>query len=66
MSRGVLVLSRKEGERIIIECTDGIIELMVEETKNTRTVLSFKAPTMIRIHRSELLERGDRYESTVN
>ena len=50
----MLVLSRKEGEKIII---DDKIEVTVLETENGQVQLGIDAPKSIEIHREEVYRR---------
>jgi len=50
----MLVLSRKKGQRIVI---DGDIEVRVQRVSRGRVSLSIKAPPEVSIVRGELLER---------
>jgi carbon storage regulator len=47
----MLVLSRKNGESIVI---DGAVKVHVIEVKNNRVRLGIEAPKEIPVHRSEL------------
>ena len=50
----MLVLSRKEGEKIVI---GEAIELLVVEIENDRVKLGVKAPHEIPVHREEVYRR---------
>jgi carbon storage regulator len=50
----MLVLSRKQGEAIVI---GGQIVLRVVEIKRDRVKLAFDAPESVSVHRSEVYER---------
>ena len=50
----MLVLSRKEGESIIIKTADGDIEIVLEKIKGRRGSIGVKAPKHIRVIRKEL------------
>ena len=56
----MLVLSRKQGERVIIG--DGI-EVMVLGTQGKHVRLGFTAPAEVRIHRQEVADRIDKQEA---
>jgi carbon storage regulator len=51
--RKMLVLSRKQGEEIVI---DGNVRVRVIEVTGTRVKLAFHAPADVPIHRSEVAE----------
>jgi len=57
----MLVLSRKNGESIVI---DGAIKVHVIELKNNVVRLGIEAPKEVAIHRSELYERIQKNEKT--
>lgn len=48
----MLVLSRKQGERI---CVGGDIQVTVLEIRGNRVKLGFSGPPSVPIHRSEIL-----------
>ena len=50
----MLVLSRKQGERIIV---DDCVEITVVELRGGRVQLGFRAPEHVAIHRQEIYER---------
>ena len=50
----MLVLSRKQGERIIV---DDCVEIMVLEVRGRKVRLGFRAPEHVAIHRQEIYER---------
>ncbi len=52
----MLVLSRKKNEKVIILTTQGVIEIVVVETRDDKVRLGFRAPKEIIIHREEVLK----------
>ena len=50
----MLVLSRKQGERIIV---DNCVEITVVELRGGKVRLGFCAPEHVAIHRQEIYER---------
>jgi carbon storage regulator len=57
----MLVLSRREGEAIILETSDGTITVRLTEYNGSQTRVGVDAPASVRVLREELLE-----ESQVN
>lgn len=56
----MLVLSRNEGQRLIIETSDGPIVLDVSQAQNGRARLAIDAPQAVQVWREELwAERMD-------
>jgi carbon storage regulator len=53
---GMLVLSRKKNESIVIESADGPINLIVVEIRGDKVRLGFEAAPEIVILRSELID----------
>jgi carbon storage regulator CsrA len=54
----MLVLSRKEGEEIVITATNGeVIRVVVHEQRGDNIRLGFVAPPMVLIDRAEVHER---------
>ena len=49
----MLVLSRKQGERIIV---DDCVEITVVEVRGGKVRLGFRAPDHVAIHRQEIYE----------
>ena len=52
----MLVLSRREGERIVLNTRDGEIIILVTKVKGKSAKLGIEAPTEVRILREELRE----------
>lgn len=53
--RSRLTLTRKHGERVVLETAQGTIEVSVDLRGHRRVRLSFLAPYDVRIVRAELL-----------
>ena len=53
----MLVLTRREGDSVILETSDGPIEISIEEINGAQLRVGFKAPKSVRILRSELKEQ---------
>ncbi len=51
----MLVLERKEGQTVLIQTSDGLIEVMVTRSQAGRVKLGISAPRSISIVREELL-----------
>jgi carbon storage regulator len=60
MERIMLLLARKQGEKIDID--DGLIVVTVHEIRRDCVVLGFEAPRNVRINRREVTERIEREE----
>ena len=52
----MLVLARKQGERIMLVVNGETIVLSVESVKGERVKLGFEAPDSVRIVREELIQ----------
>lgn len=50
----MLVLSRKQGESVVLNTSDGEIEVVMLETKGSRARIGFTAPESVKIVRKEL------------
>ena len=50
----MLVLSRREGERIVLNTSDGEIIILVTKVKGKAAKLGIEAPTEVRILREEV------------
>lgn len=60
---GMLVLTRKLGEKIILTLADGIrAELVVLEVRSGQVKIGIDAPRSIGINRAEIQSRIDRQE----
>lgn len=56
----MLVLTRREGESIVLETSDGPIRVkLVAYKSNTETSVGIEAPESVRIMREELLRDDD-------
>ena len=53
----MLVLTRREGESVILETSDGQIEVTIEQNRGQAIRLGFKAPKAVNILRKEVVER---------
>lgn len=53
----MLILTRRPGERIIIETADGPIEVMPIEVSGTQVKLGVQAPRHVIVHREEIRDR---------
>ena len=53
----MLVLTRREGESIILNTSDGPIEVMVTTTKTDHARIGIRAPKSVGIVRREVLEQ---------
>ncbi len=53
----MLILSRRPGEKIIIETADGPIEVMPVEVSGIQVRLGIEAPRHVSVHREEIAER---------
>jgi len=51
----MLVLERKEGQRIILETSDGPIEIVLFNLQQGRAAIGIAAPETVKIIRKELL-----------
>ena len=54
----MLVLERKEGQRIILETSDGTVEIVLFNLQQGRAAIGIAAPETIKIIRNELLPIG--------
>ena len=54
----MLVLERKEGQRIILETSDGTVEIVLFNLQQGRASIGIAAPETIKIIRNELLPIG--------
>lgn len=62
----MLVLTRKEGESVVIETSDGPVTVILREfAGNRRAKVVVSAPKTCRIIRGELLDRDDREAGAV-
>jgi carbon storage regulator len=52
----MLVLSRREGEVIVLETSDGLIRIKLTEYNGNQTRVGIDAPKSVRILREELLD----------
>lgn len=50
----MLILSRKQGEKILIEMAGKTIEVVVEKTGTSKTKIGIAAPMKARIMRAEI------------
>lgn len=51
----MLVLSRRTGERVVLQTSDGDIEVEVLEHQRGKVRLAFTAPAAVKIYREEIL-----------
>ena len=58
----MLVLTRREDDSVILETSDGLIEVTVENIDGQQVRVGFEAPKSVKILRGELKER-ERAES---
>lgn len=61
----MLVLSRKRNEKIILECSEGIIEILVTAIPGDRVRLGISAPRSVGIHREEVFRAIERQRAGV-
>jgi carbon storage regulator len=54
----MLVLSRREGEAIILETSDGPITIRLTEYNGSQTRIGVEAPRSVKVLREELLEES--------
>lgn len=54
----MLVLTRTRGESIVIQTTDGFIEVVVTRVLDGRVKIGVNAPDNVKILRTELIEKG--------
>lgn len=54
----MLVLTRTRGESIVIQTTDGPIEVVVTRVLDGRVKIGINAPDTVKILRTELIEKG--------
>lgn len=55
----MLVLTRKEGERLVLMGNDGEVVIEIHEIAAGRVRVAIDAPQSVRIIRQELLKRSD-------
>ena len=55
----MLVLTRREGDTVIHETSDGPIEVSIAEINGSQVRVGLKAPKSVKIARGELLERDE-------
>jgi carbon storage regulator CsrA len=53
----MLVLSRRSGESLILETSDGLIEVSISQVSGSQTKVAILAPQTVRISRRELLDK---------
>ena len=56
----MLVLERKEGQRIILETSDGTVEIVLFNLQQGRASIGIAAPETIKIIRKELLADAEK------
>jgi carbon storage regulator CsrA len=49
-----MTLTRKKGEKIILQCADGLITITVVEADRGQTRINVKAPMEVKIDREEV------------
>ena len=54
----MLVLTRTRGESIVIQTTDGPVEVVVTRVLDGRVKIGVNAPDNVKILRTELIEKG--------
>ena len=54
----MLVLTRTRGESIVIQTTDGPIEVVVTRVLDSRVKIGINAPDNVRILRTEIIKKG--------
>ena len=54
----MLVLTRTRGESIVIQTTDGPIEVVVTRVFDSRVKIGIDAPDHVRILRTEIIKKG--------
>ena len=59
----MLVLTRREGDTVILETSDGPIEVSIAEINGSQIRVGFNAPKSVSIVRGELMKR-DQAEKT--
>ena len=52
----MLILSRREGESLILETADGPVEIVLLEYKGGQTRVGVEAPTSVKVLRRELVD----------
>lgn len=52
----MLILSRKQGERIVLTMGNLKVEVLVTDILNDRVKLGIDAPSEVKIHREEVFE----------
>ena len=53
----MLVLTRREGDTVILETSDGPIEVSIAEINGSQIRVGFSAPKSVKIVRGEIKER---------
>ena len=53
----MLTLTRREGDSVILETSDGLIQVTVENINGQQVRVGFEAPKSVKILRGELKER---------
>ena len=54
----MLVLTRTRGESIVIQTTDGPIEVVVTRVLDSRVKIGINAPDTVKILRTEIIKKG--------
>jgi carbon storage regulator CsrA len=52
----MLVLSRRPGEKLILETTDGPIEVVIRQIRNQQVRVGIVVPQSVRVFRHELVD----------
>ena len=60
----MLILSRKQGERIVLTMGDLKVEVLVTDILNDRVKIGIDAPSEVKIHREEVFEAIARERQT--
>lgn len=60
----MLILSRKQGERIVLTMGNLKVEVLVTDILNDRVKLGVEAPSEVKIHREEVFEAIARERQT--
>lgn len=55
----MLTLSRRQGEYILLETSDGPIEVHISRIQGNQVKVSFELPNSVEVTRGELLERDE-------
>ena len=50
----MLVLTRKVEESIILETSDGLIEVMIVKRRTSQDLIGIAAPPAVKVHRKEI------------